>query len=707
MAIDFLNLPFEIDEFQKKCFSCIDANENVLVTAPTSSGKTLCALYAIDRNLKQFPGKKIIYTSPIKSLSNQKYYELKRKFPSNTVGIITGDMKYRSHADIIVMTTEILRNSLHLQREEDATKQVEEKSSFHDRIMSCSDIRNISLVIFDEIHYIESIDRGHMWEESIIMLPKQTNILMLSATLANPENFINWMINIKGKKCTRIHRENRVVPLRHFVFFFGADKKHAKITNKLIKIYDENKMFYSNKFNSILSYTRKNKNKIMGGNGLTQLAAMLKQKKMLPGLLFVLSKKKSEELAHKINYCFNKKEESVQVEKFVRQKLMSLKSRKYFMSSHRYESSLALWKKGIAYHHAGLQNIFKELVELLLCQGLIKFVIATETFSVGINAPINTVLFSSLLKIDGISSKFRLFNPQEYQQMCGRAGRRGIDTVGNCIILLNTFSPCPNKLTPAVMHSLLNSSNNPSGRKDMKVTYSLYLKTMTQKCNIDRLLNNSFTEIPHSSVLRDMYTVLQKLNFVDEKNEITEKGYMASKVNEMNELLAVEIIEQKILNPQELKTPEICAILSIFIPYSSHTGSINTESERCLESILQDELLSHSFRQTMFSISKINNDLDFLEQQYQVQGVNTHWFLNHVHIRTVLQWCKGTPLEKIDLSFPFIGEFVKNMLLLDNIVSTFQRLATHNGDVLLANKLHHGHQLIVRDMICSESLYLK
>ena len=224
--LNFNNYPFELSDFQKWSIDSWENNKNVTITAHTGSGKTLPAEYAIEQTVKRNLGK-VIYTCPIKSLSNDKYNSLKFKFPEIEIGIITGDIKHNPEANVLIMTTEILRNLLYNNKIEDVRNKVTIKI----------DIESIHTVVFDEVHYINDEDRGTVWEECFILLPSKVNLINLSATINNPEHFCNWLCKIKKKDTILTTTNKRIVPLTYSLFLdylpSFMKKKRRIVINRL------------------------------------------------------------------------------------------------------------------------------------------------------------------------------------------------------------------------------------------------------------------------------------------------------------------------------------------------------------------------------------------------------------------------------------------------------------------------------------------
>ena len=376
---------FELDDFQKHAIASIKKNENVLVTAHTGSGKTVPAIFGIADSLSK--NKKIIYTSPIKSLSNKKLFELKQKFPD--VGILTGDIKFNPDAQCVIMTTEILRNILY------------QSASQH------IDITEVDKVIFDEVHYINDPDRGRVWEECIILMPKEITLIMLSATIDKADEFAKWVGNIKEKTTNLIPTHKRVVPLEHYIY--NPESEH--ILNKIVT-HDGNFINYD--------LIKKEYNILHTSKMINPFIEFLKTRQLVPALFFVFSRKECEKLALSVQKTLVDSEEINEIDKIFNYELRNHK--KTYENSPQYHLIHKLVLKGIAFHHSGLIPLLKEVIEILFAKGLIKILFATETFAVGVNMPTKTVIFTKLTKYSNKS--FRYLRTDEYLQIAGRDDKR-------------------------------------------------------------------------------------------------------------------------------------------------------------------------------------------------------------------------------------------------------------------------------------------
>lgn len=390
--------PFQLDEFQLKAIDSINRGQNILVTAPTGAGKTAIAEYAMYH--ARANDKKVFYTTPLKALSNQKYLDLSEQFGENNVGLLTGDTQINREAPIIVLTTEIFRNILY--------------KSHQDTILD-----NMAYLILDECHYMKDTDRGTVWEECIIYAPPSSQIIALSATVGNPKQLASWIQSVHGE-IQLITSDQRPVPLSHY--FFGR-RGLQPLMNQAKKI---NKNLIKEHFQARGQKIRDKKKYLPL---LHQIVKALHDKDFLPAIYFVFSRKSCEASVQRLlemdaNFLSDIDRLAVQKEldKFV--------TVFPWFAEHQYFAAL---QRGIACHHAGMLPALKGLVERLFQQNLIKIVFATETLAAGINMPARTTVISQVSK--RTDQGFRLLTSSEFLQMAGRAGRRGMDTIGYVVVI--------------------------------------------------------------------------------------------------------------------------------------------------------------------------------------------------------------------------------------------------------------------------------
>lgn len=440
---------FKLDPFQSLSVASIERDESVLVSAHTSAGKTVVAEYAIAQCLKR--NQRVIYTSPIKALSNQKYRDFLADF--GDVGLMTGDVTINPTASCLVMTTEILRSMLYRGSE----------------IM-----REVAWVVFDEVHYLRDKTRGVVWEETIILLPDKVRYVFLSATIPNAFQFAEWIAKIHRQACHVVYTDFRPTPLQNYFFPAGGDG--------IFLIVDEKGNFREENFAASMALIEdkkgadpsdpmaaqkgrgRNKKTNKGGasdsqSDISKIIKMIMKKSFHPVIVFNFSKRDCEAMALEISHMtFNNANEKAMVKTVFENAISTLSEEDRTLPQ--LIHILPLLEKGIGVHHSGLLPILKETIEILFQEGLIKALFATETFSIGLNMPARTVVFSGVTKFDGV--KQRPLTVGEYIQMSGRAGRRGLDDRGIVIMMID------GKLEPEVAREMV------AGQQD-KLNSAFYL----------------------------------------------------------------------------------------------------------------------------------------------------------------------------------------------------------------------------------------
>ncbi|KAI0018098.1 antiviral helicase [Xylariomycetidae sp. FL0641] len=510
--------PFELDTFQKEAIYHLEGGDSVFVAAHTSAGKTVVAEYAIALAARHMT--KAIYTSPIKALSNQKFRDFRQTF--DEVGILTGDVQINPEASCLIMTTEILRSMLY---------------------RGADLIRDVEFVIFDEVHYVNDFERGVVWEEVIIMLPEHVSLILLSATVPNTYEFASWVGRTKQKDIYVISTPKRPVPLEHYLW----------ASKNIYKIVDSQKRFLEKGWKEADQAIRGRDKQLpapaargganqrgnqrggnqRGGNqrggqrgggqqrgrggpprashapghmgragrpgGFTSanqdknlwvhLVQFLRKQNLLPACIFVFSKKRCEENADALsNQDFCTAQEKSHIHMIIQKSIARLRPEDRVLPQ--IIRLRELLSRGIAVHHGGMLPIVKEIVELLFAQTLVKVLFATETFAMGLNLPTRTVVFSGYRKHDGHS--FRNLLPGEYTQMAGRAGRRGLDSVGSVIIV----PPGGGDEAPPVVDLQKMILDPPSKlRSQFRLTYNMILNLLrVEALKIEEMIKRSFSE---------------------------------------------------------------------------------------------------------------------------------------------------------------------------------------------------------------------
>ncbi|MFH2021336.1 MAG: DEAD/DEAH box helicase [archaeon] len=626
---------FTLDPFQEESASSIDNGNSVVVSAATGTGKTLIADYIIDKYLKL--SRRIIYTAPIKALSGQKYRDFKKEYGEENIGIMTGDIVINPQAPVLIMTTEIYRNML-------LTK---------DPI-----IEHVSYVIFDEIHFINDIERGTVWEESIIFSPEHVRFLCLSATIPNADEFAAWIEDIKKHKVDVVKYEKRAVPLEHFVYdtFLGV----TKVDNVM---HDRTHEFRQKKNRS------KGKKERVQKPDHAQLINIIQDK--LPAIVFDFSRKDCEqkalELSRKKDFLDNNQRKHVieMANKLITGDFRSLES------IQRLKMALS---KGIAFHHAGLLPKAKELVELLFAEGIIKVLYATETFAVGINMPAKTVVFASIEKYDGIS--FRYINSKEYFQLAGRAGRRGIDTIGYAIAVvergftdleklkkMSTRDDLPIqsqfKLSINTILNLIHHHTPEEREKILRMNFDYYQrrKEANKQVRILASYNNKL------KILRTMGFVVG--------DRLSEKGEFASKIYS-NGILVTEVFCTHIY--RQLTDDEINILVAAIIYEPRRT----------------DYFTMKGAERTYGKIIKLISERKYMEKN-----------LNKLHIKRMIRvigdFTKGADFtELLEMCSLDEGDLIR---LIRRVIDMIRQIIHATDDYELQERMHACMEKLYRDVV--------
>ena len=803
----YKNYPYLLHDFQKWCVESIVTGNHVLITAPTGTGKTFGGEFAINYFVTK--GKKVIYTTPIKALSNEKFYSFTNKYPHISVGLITGDIKTNPNADVLIMTTEILLNKLY-QIKSSTTSSV----SFDMNIES-----ELGCVVFDEIHFINDEHRGNIWEQSIMLLPRHIQIVGLSATLDDPERFALWL-ETKGESNKSCEKEVylakklvRAVPLVHYSFITvpNAINKCIKdktiqdeiknLTNKLFVMQDEKNVFNDTNYqnmNRMLKLFEKNDIRVRRQHVLNKLAEHLVEKEMLPALCYVFSRKQLEKCAEEMTTNLLEFDSKIPytIDRECEQIIRKLGNYEEYLNLPEYINTVKLLRKGVGIHHAGLMPILREMTELLFSRGFIKILFCTETMSVGINLPVKTTIFTDVDKYNG--DVLRILYSHEYTQAAGRAGRLGLDKIGHVIHLNNLF-----RNIDSINYKQMMNGKPQTLVSKFKISYNLILnlidigetdytkyakRSMIQgdidntikvyfeeigklQCEMDNMsviLNNCRTPIrtveeyidlkerrlvsmnkKRKEIERDIQNIseqyrdvekdvgivtkynskrgemddlttkikvvemslnnnigkvinlLRETGFINDSNTLSIKGHIATNIREIHCLIFSDLIESGKLKKFEAK--ELVGILSCFtnitvpedkraiLPISNYTH---------VKSIVQQISDMYQNQSNIEFKNNINTGIDY----------TMHFDL----IDYVIKWCECKNdvdckrlLHNISIEKEvFLGEFIKAILKINNIVAEMEKVAEIIGDIEFLSILREIPQLTLKYVATNQSLYV-
>ncbi len=579
------------DAFQKQAMDYISEGYSVLVCAPTGSGKTAIAEHVIEESIKRKEG--VIYTAPIKALSNQKF----REFQSATqgrVGILTGDITLESHQSVLIMTTEIFRNKI-LQ---------DEKS-----------LESYRWIIFDEIHYLDDYERGSVWEESLIFLPKHMRFLGLSATIPNIQELAVWLESIHQREVKVVLEHKRPVPLHFFFQCQGYIYDNlAELVKKELK--DSKKRFYSKAYHAAHESLKPNRP--------LSLIKHLRENELLPCIYFAFSRRKVEFLAQDMKgWDFLNEAEKGEI-KSVFEKLCE----RFDLVNEPSARQIAPFiERGIGYHHAGMLPTLKEVIERLFTSRLLKIIFTTETFALGINMPARSVIFDELSKFSG--RFYENLTTRDFYQMAGRAGRRSIDTEGFVFCRVNPLDITPESLqriiygTPEKVSSQFNASyatllNLYQHYKEN--LYDIYPRSF-HYFHVKKMLRKQALELLHAKV-----NVLKELGFI-RKNHLTQKGQFACQVYGY-ELILSQLYEEGFLEKLSLKDLGVLCISIVFEPRKGTQKPHLGERTRFLEQTTR----------------KIIDRIHRLEKDRRLSPLTKRC---HFHLTPVMEaWIKGESFQQ-------------------------------------------------------------
>ena len=700
------------------------------------------------------------------------------------------------------MTTEILKNTLYL-------KNNGEKDGLEFDI----DIQTeLGCVVFDEVHYINDPSRGKVWEETIMLLPEHIQMLMLSATIDKPERFARWIENIKNntKKVVIAGTNERVVPLVHYMWFNTKqkpvqDKQILSMinsrANKLCILKDNKSEFNRELYLEtckIKKYLKQEKLLVQNAFVLNNVIEHLKSKGMLPAICFVFSRKMVEKYASLIEKSVVsdddcKFQESIDNECF--NILKKLPNYQEYLQLPEYQFVLGLLRKGIAIHHSGVAPILREMVELLFSKGYIKLLFATETFAVGINMPTKTVIFTDFTKYDG--SDNRILRSPEYTQMAGRAGRRGLDTIGHVIHLTNMFeipemreymdmmngkpqlfvsrfkisynlllnilsntqdiTEIKNHVEKSMMNLDITDAKNSTIKKikdqqheiekisalindNEKFRDYLHLKQELQtvkpkkrrviqekiidleretpnlvesykhKCYINDIENEiakdkqylENTESYLLTVITNTIDVMQKFGFLDATNKITISGQCAMKIQEVNSFVMSDLL----FNTNNFKNLNECELISLLSCFTSLTIQ---EKYKCYTV----DGVSNKLQEVIKTIEPLYNKYYDEELRYDLD-TGAEWDINYDLVKVMQEWyyaddeltCKTILQYLQNEKEIFLGEFVKTLLKITNIVNELIKVSQLLCDIELESKLKNCNEKIMKYVVTNQSLYI-
>ena len=611
---------FQLSPFQREAIGAIRSGHNTLVSAPTGAGKTLVAEYAIVDAVQR--GRRCIFTAPIKALSNQKYRDF-RDDPDIDVGLMTGDVTIHPHAQVLIMTTEILRNAI-----------FDSPETLHD----------VEYVIFDEVHFMDDLERGTVWEESLIFAPQTIRFICLSATIQNLDELGEWLGEIRNDEVVTVRSEKRPVPL-HFRFYSEASGSFEPSDISAVRKKEAAVAPGDKRRARPRRGRRGRRGRGRGGDDsgrppqILPLADELFEQHQMPVLTFCFSRKDTERIARMaMKRDFLTPDESARMKALQEDMIELFQLEEGMVRGELFQMA----QHGIGYHHAGMLPTHKEVVERFFTSGLIKFLVTTETFAVGINMPARTVVFHSLRKFDGVT--FDYMRTRDFLQMAGRAGRQGIDDEGIVYTLLS-----PKDLQEAPVQRLLAGEPEAvESRFRLAFCSLLHLTERLGRARVHEAWEKSFNQFQHreaSRKLRERNGRQQRrlidahLDYLEDLgylrgDEVRPRGRMAQAINGY-ELQVTELLFRGLL---EDRTPEELCVVFV--------GLIH-EERRTFEPIRIPRRLHGELRN---EIDQVVRDLvqRALHFDLPTPPKRPEWGLT----QAVMDWVHGRPLEELEGAGP-------------------------------------------------------
>lgn len=639
-----------LDRFQEEAVSVIDKEESVFVAAPTGAGKTLIADYAIEHAMNKGMG--VIYTAPVKALSNQKYRDFRKTYGDENVGILTGDVSINPSAPVMVMTTEIFRNVI---------------------LTEIDRLSSVAWIIFDEVHYLDDVDRGTVWEESIMLKPPHLRILALSATVPNVDALAHWIETLHDEPVRVIKESERPVPL-HFFYqcndYIYDDLKDVDESG--YTIYEESRLRRMRYRERHFFQHKKNR--------IDTVFKHLKQEDKLPVIYFAFSRRKCEVMAEElIKFDFLTDEERDKLVGEYR-RLLSIfdlqddKTAKYIEE---------LVSRGVAYHHAGLLPTLKEVIEQLFSSRLLKVIFTTETFALGVNMPARTVVFDDMRKFYG--THHANLKTRDFYQMAGRAGRRGIDPEGNVFVKVNPFS-----LSLQELKRIIFGKTEP--------VFSQFASNYATILNLYKDMGDKILDIyPLSfhfyqsgkkdrniarAILKSKLNVLKEMDYITTDRILSWKGELAARTYSY-ELQIGELYERGML--ESLSARDLAMVITALV-YEPRKG-------------VSAPPIPHEVRLIKKGLDKVVKSIQRTEKHYDIYPFVKRFSF---HLTALLyQWYDGAEFEKVIENTDFDeGEVVRYLRM---TVQTLRELNSFEGfDDDFKEKVREALDHINRDVVDAE-----
>jgi ATP-dependent RNA helicase HelY len=687
---------FGLDRFQDEALDAVDAGVNVLVSAPTGSGKTLIANYAIGRILEQ--GYRAFYTTPLKALSNQKYAELSEIFGENRVGLLTGDTSVNRMADVVVMTTEVLRNML---------------------LTESDQLTNLGLVVLDEVHYLQDPFRGGVWEEVLILTPSAVRFVALSATIGNATFVGKWFGEVRGETAV-ITETQRPITLHQHLAVVRRGQPHAEVVELLEgeRLSDE-----ARRIDNAMKATRRFRPgpRWQGPKSTappapfraprrSELLQALERDDLLPVIVFIFSRAACDDAVRQCRrdgLLFTTPEQRREIERIAEARLLDFSDDD--LRALEYADFIDSLRRGIAAHHAGMVPAFREIVEVCFVQNLLATVFATETLALGVNMPARSVAIERFSKYSDAGRRF--LTSGEYAQMTGRAGRRGLDDEGHAVVCFAPEIALMDVGRVAISHpSELHSSFRPTYNFTANLINHFEFDTALE------VVQRSYAqfEADHRPAgsrrslgdqMRARHHVLEELGYADGWR-LNEQGQLLRSIYHECDLLIAESVTAGVFD--DLEPAQLAGLLSGFVfeaKRGARTGRQATAPVK-RKANLHDRLGPErrlNLHERTHEISVLSAAIREVEDRYRVPHPKEP---DGKFAPVIAAWARGVTLGTVlDLADVEIGQtspgdFVRNAKQVADLCEQLSRL-THLGEV--AQCAFEARDAVLRSVVAGAS----
>ena len=693
--LDGLN--FELDRFQLEAIDAVDHHVNVLVSAPTGSGKTLIANYAIGRILDR--EQRAFYTTPLKALSNQKYKELCELFGSENVGLLTGDTTINRNAEIIVMTTEVLRNML---------------------LTESDQLRTLGLVILDEVHYLQDPFRGGVWEEVLILTPPAVRFVALSATIGNARFLGDWFEKVRGPTSVIIE-ETRPIQLHNHLAIVRRGQPMADVIDLLDGTHLSNE---AKRIDNVMKATRRFRPgpKWKGPHSSappppfrtprrSELLQALERDDLLPVIVFIFSRAACDDAVHQCRrdgLLFTTPEERREIESIAEARLTGFSRED--LQALEYADFIDCLRRGLAMHHAGMVPAFREIVEVCFERNLLAVVFATETLALGVNMPARSVALEKFSKFSDAGRKF--LTSGEYSQMTGRAGRRGLDDEGHAIVCFANEVALSDVgrvalAPPSDLHSSFRPTYNFTANLINHFEFETALEVVQRsfaQFETDHRPSGSKRPLGDQMVAR--HHVLEELGYATGW-QLNQQGQLLRSIYHECDLLIAESITAGVF--EGLEASQLAGVLSCFVFESKRASRtlnaarhVTTKKKKTLNDRLGQDRRGN-IAERAHEIRMITLSIHEVEDRYGVPHAKEP---DAKFANTIAAWARGTSLSTVldvadvEMGQTSPGDFVRNAKQVADLCEQLSRMSDQTS---VADVAAEARDAVLRSVVAGAS----